>query len=176
MLQLNRIFVTVGTTKFIELVYAITSKEVLTVLAGYQCKHIVVQYGAGYRIAVEKIRQIKNEFDIDIYCYDYKSSIQPDIMNSDLVISHAGAGSCIEVLTANKPLVVVVNENLMDNHQTELAEQLAKDKYLFYCIPNTLDKTLSELNETISTLRPYESGEENMKKFINYLDTMMGFE
>ena len=44
-----------------------------------------------------------------------------------------GAGSCLEVLEAGKPLVVVVNEKLMDNHQIELAQQLYNDGHLLYC-------------------------------------------
>lgn len=44
-----------------------------------------------------------------------------------LVVSHAGAGSIFEALRARKPLLVVVNTALMDNHQTELAEALAAE-------------------------------------------------
>jgi beta-1,4-N-acetylglucosaminyltransferase len=44
-----------------------------------------------------------------------------------------GAGSCLEVLAANKPLIIVVNEDLMDNHQMELASQLYSDGHALYC-------------------------------------------
>ena len=59
----------------------------------------------------------------------------------------------------------------MNNHQVELAEQLHKDKYLFY-------STISELPETLKTfdvtqLKEYEKG--NVGKFIEYLDDFMGF-
>jgi beta-1,4-N-acetylglucosaminyltransferase len=87
------------------------------------------------------------------------------------VISHAGAGTCIDVFTRGKPLIVVINETLMNNHQTELAEQLSNDNYLFY-------STVSELPEILKTfdvekLEKYEKG--NVDKFIEFLDNSIGF-
>lgn len=47
----------------------------------------------------------------------------------------AGAGSIFEALRARKPLLVVVNAGLMDNHQQELAEALAARGHLAHCAP-----------------------------------------
>jgi len=38
----------------------------------------------------------------------------------------------MEVLATSKPLVVVINEDLMDNHQLELAQQLYNDGHVLY--------------------------------------------
>jgi beta-1,4-N-acetylglucosaminyltransferase len=50
-------------------------------------------------------------------------------------------------------LIVVVNELLMDNHQLELAEELAKQSYLFYCYPKTVVNTI--INANWSSIQPY---------------------
>lgn len=47
--------------------------------------------------------------------------------------SPVGAGSCLETLEKGKPLLVVINEKLMDNHQLELAKQLHRDGHVLYC-------------------------------------------
>ena len=44
-----------------------------------------------------------------------------------------GSGSILETLRASKPLIVIVNETLMDNHQVELAEAFQKLNNLYYC-------------------------------------------
>lgn len=46
-----------------------------------------------------------------------------------------GAGSILETLKLKKPLIVVVNEKLMDNHQIELAEAFHQMNNLYYCTP-----------------------------------------
>ncbi|XP_002130123.2 UDP-N-acetylglucosamine transferase subunit ALG13-like [Ciona intestinalis] len=141
------IFVTVGTTSFDELTEAITSKPVQKVLQSRGYDKVTIQYGRGKH----EVENIKSP-TYSVVGFRYKDSIAKDIASADLVISHAGAGSCLEVLGANKPLLVVVNEMLMDNHQIELATQLYRDGHLLYCTCSTLLETLESMD--LSALKP----------------------
>lgn len=173
MKEFSRIFVTVGTTRFDDLVDALANECVLEELKKLGCHQLTIQLGHGKEFPDASIAVAKSRYGITCECYRLKSSIADDIRTADLVISHAGAGSCIEVLNAKKPLVVVVNESLMDNHQIELAEQLHKDGYLLYCTPQTLSNTLSSGQHDLRTLKDYQRG--NLRQFIKKLDDLMGF-
>lgn len=100
----------------------------------------------------------------------YKPSIEADFDRADLVISHAGkcfspssspsrevsvceiiifdlftlcssgSGSILEALRKKKKTIVAVNTNLMDNHQLELAQKLAEEGYLDYCLPKHIEQ------------------------------------
>lgn len=164
----QNIFVTVGTTQFDALIQMILSEKIIQLFHKFKCKKIIMQIGQG-KIDDQAVQRLSKEFEVEVYAL--KPTILPDVKSSDLVISHAGAGSCIEVLNAGKPLVVVVNEKLMDNHQLELAQKLSNDGYLFYCFPQTLATTLDEMN--VDELKPYPKG--NAKGFVKYLDEWMGF-
>lgn len=106
-----------------------------------------------------------------IESFHLSPSIEKYISSADLIISHAGAGSCLEALEAKKPLIVVTNESLMDNHQTELAEQLYKDGHLYYCTYNTLLNTLQTAD--LSKLKPFVYTKS--KEIAAHINKFMGF-
>lgn len=108
---------------------------------------------------------------IQIHGFSLKSSITEDIENADLVISHAGAGTCLAVLNANKPLIVVVNEDLMNNHQEELADKFSEEGYVFKTNCHSLIKVLENAN--VTTLKSYISGDP--KLYAQHIDNIMGF-
>lgn len=173
MVEFRKVFVTVGTTQFDDLIETISSTNSLQQLKAFKCQNLVIQFGTGREIDAAAIESAEQCYGIIAECYRLKNSILEDIRSSDLVISHAGAGSCIEVLNAKKPLIVVVNEHLMDNHQTELAAQLHSDGYLLYCTPKTLATTLEQFSTGVG-LREYEPG--NMKQLVTHLDRLLGYE
>lgn len=160
----RRVLVTVGTTKFEKLIEAASKPEVLEVLHNMGYTSIIFQTGSGsYKESSHP--NLKLVYD------RYLQNFEEEIDKASLVISHAGAGTCLEVLKRHTPLIVVINEDLMDNHQIELAQQLQDSSYLYYCTCNTLKSTL--LHKTLNSLKRYPSS--NSTAFSTYLDKCMGF-
>lgn len=159
----TKVFVTVGTTRFDLLCEYVMKPPVLSALKKIGCKEVMLQIGNS---DLEPGSYEKEGIKLSLY--RFKDNIQEDIKNSDLVISHAGAGSCLETLEWKKPLLVVVNEDLMDNHQLELAERLQIDGHLYYCTCDTLDSTLKDVD--FSLLNPFPEADPAL--FIKYIDSV----
>ncbi|KAJ1975862.1 UDP-N-acetylglucosamine transferase subunit ALG13 [Dimargaris xerosporica] len=150
----KRVFVTVGTTGFSALVSQATSPTVLHELAHQGYSELLVQYGSS-QAAFDAAMGAKG---IAVSGYAYKSSLASDLEAADLVISHAGSGTILECLTRAKPLVAVVNDSLMDNHQLELAEALAEQGYLVSTACHQLLATLQQQQfKTLRQLQPNQS-------------------
>lgn len=178
---MKKVFVTVGTTKFPKLVDAITQLPTLQALK--HCGYGEVQIQTGLQFEGPKIdpklkATVQQQdsgwtvrLDSLVLRYgEYFEDFGGQIARADLVISHAGAGSCLEVLKLGKPLIVVVNEELMDNHQLELANQLQDDGFLYFC---TCDNLSSTLCKDLSGLKPYPKPDQGL--FGAYLDKCCGF-
>uniref|UniRef100_UPI0035902275 UDP-N-acetylglucosamine transferase subunit ALG13-like isoform X2 n=1 Tax=Myxine glutinosa TaxID=7769 RepID=UPI0035902275 len=163
------VFVTVGTTSFDELIKQVCSESVMQVLHSRGYSDLVLQVGRG-NIEPESVPL--HTFGMNVLAYRFKDSLDEDIARASLIISHAGAGSCLEALRAKKSLVAVVNEQLMGNHQVELATQLHADKHLLQCTCNTLLDTLKSMD--LSCLKPLPP--ECRDRFVEFLDNLMLFE
>ena len=72
-------------------------------------------------------------------------------------------------MEAAKPLIVIVNDDLMDNHQIELAEKLAQEEYLLYGTVTTLTKTIQTF-KTVK-LKPYPIPDTSL--FSSFVDKVM---
>ncbi|XP_012696159.1 UDP-N-acetylglucosamine transferase subunit ALG13 homolog [Clupea harengus] len=162
---MTRVFVTVGTTKFDELIENVISEENVKVLIDRGYTELTLQVGHGSHLpSPGSCSGLKMD------AFRFKDSISDDMKQADLVISHAGAGSCLEALGAQKALLVVVNDKLMDNHQLELARQLHSNSHLLYCTCSTLTETLKTMD--FSTLMPFLPGQP--QNFAKFLDKALG--
>ncbi|XP_037687380.1 UDP-N-acetylglucosamine transferase subunit ALG13 homolog [Choloepus didactylus] len=158
------LFVTVGTTSFDDLITCVSARDSLQIIKSLGYNQLILQIG---RATVVPEPFSTESFTLDVY--RYKNSLKEDLQKADLVISHAGAGSCLEILEKGKPLVVVINEKLMNNHQLELAKQLHKEGHLFYCTCHTLPGLLKSMD--FSTLKSFPPGQpEKFSAFLELLD------
>ncbi|XP_035220763.1 UDP-N-acetylglucosamine transferase subunit ALG13 homolog [Stegodyphus dumicola] len=157
-------FVTVGSTSFDNLIRSVSSFDILNLLASKGFEKIIFQIGRGSVIP-------ESSTIIEIEWFRFKDDVTDYIKNASLVIGHGGAGTILESLINRKPLISVLNEALMDNHQGELANQLAKEGYLKCCTCATLYNTLQDYFAD-KYFVPYIS-EPHM--FSAFLEQVMGF-
>lgn len=159
------VYVTVGTTKFDELIASVTEHCTLEALKRKGYTSMTVQSGNGeFTIESSNI--------MDISSYKFKPDIGPDMDKSDLIISHGGAGSILQALDHGKPLLVVVNEQLMDNHQFELAEKLCDKNRLFYTTCKNLCNFIDDLD--LSLLNSVKI--DNSKKICKQIECFLGMQ
>ncbi|KAK9691869.1 hypothetical protein RND81_09G225500 [Saponaria officinalis] len=162
------VFVTVGTTLFDALVRSVDTPEVKQELYAKGYTHLLIQIGRGSYIPS---RSTGEDGSLAVDYFTFSSSIADSLKSASLVISHAGSGSIFETLRLRKPLIVVVNEDLMDNHQAELAEELAERRHLFCASPQTLYQTVASL--TTESLLPYPPGDA--KPVARLINKFLGF-
>eukprot|EP00559_Dactyliosolen_fragilissimus_P001226 CAMPEP_0184866054 /NCGR_PEP_ID=MMETSP0580-20130426/20560_1 /TAXON_ID=1118495 /ORGANISM="Dactyliosolen fragilissimus" /LENGTH=227 /DNA_ID=CAMNT_0027365515 /DNA_START=73 /DNA_END=759 /DNA_ORIENTATION=+ len=134
--------------------------------------------------------------------YRFKPSLLEDMKEADLIISHAGAGSIMEGLnlcreannatemkkvdrlgtqskrqdfsSAMKKLVVIINDKLMHNHQTELAEALEKRGHL-YVLSRPDELCEKEVWSAIEKFVPEDFQDGDHFLFGKLIDKEMGF-
>lgn len=161
------VFVTVGTTSFDALVKTVDSPQVKEALLHKGYTDLLIQMGRGTYVP----SKVSGDATLQVDHFTFSPSIADYIRAASLVISHAGSGSIFETLRLGKPLIVVVNEDLMDNHQIELAEELAERKHLFCARPQTLGETIQAMD--LEILLPYVPGDA--KPVVTLINKFLGF-
>ncbi|XP_010927169.2 uncharacterized protein [Elaeis guineensis] len=162
------VFVTVGTTCFDALIKAVDSQHVKEELSRKGYTDLLIQMGRGTYVP-SKFSGEDGSLAVDYFTFS--PSIADYLRSASLIISHAGSGSIFETLRLGKPLIVVVNEDLMDNHQIELAEELADRKHLFCARPQTLHQTIEVMD--LKSLIPYPPGDA--VPVAKLIDNFLGF-
>ncbi|XP_063037623.1 UDP-N-acetylglucosamine transferase subunit ALG13 homolog isoform X1 [Melospiza melodia melodia] len=164
---MKSMFVTVSTTSFDELIATARSPPALQALQSRGYQKLVLQAGWGSLPQP----QPSSSPAAAVEAFRFKDSLAEELQSADLVISHTGAGSCLETLENGKPLIVVINDKLM-NHQLELAKQLHRDGCVLYCNCRTLPCTMQSMN--LSALKPFPPGQP--EKFASFLNKVLGLQ
>lgn len=182
---MNKIlFVTCGATvPFPKLIQSVVSPEFLgTITTKYGFTKVIIQYGKGYTeefnrllegryVSVSKqpnkygcSQYLEYRLDgemppLEIVGLEYSTQIQDIIGQASLVISHAGTGSILDTLRQrhSTPLIVVVNDDLMDNHQEQIAHRFTQMGYVLSCHAETpeLINAVSSVEKKAAALKPF---------------------
>jgi beta-1,4-N-acetylglucosaminyltransferase len=123
------IFVTVGTTRFDELLEAVDRitprlNEDVIIQAG---KHTYTPRNCEY--------------------FAFENSLREFFQKADIIVAHGGAGTTFEVLSLGKMLISVENPHVLEGHQGDLLRKLSQDGYLIWC------KDLSQIEKCIENAR-----------------------
>ena len=137
-----KVLVTVGTTKFDSL---IRNLEIFS--SKYKKFTFIFQVATnGYKPEGENV-------------FEYSNDFKNFISSSDLVITHAGAGSVYSLLERGKKIIVVPNLERYDKHQAEISAYLSRNdlaKVVF---------SLKELEHTILSIEKYTPKPYNKEPF-----------
>jgi spore coat polysaccharide biosynthesis predicted glycosyltransferase SpsG len=85
------VFVTVGTTEFDDLIALLGTDKFFAYLLRHQCQRLVIQYGRGREPPLTSAMKKNYELNqIELIAYRFKDSLDMDMKEADLIISHAG--------------------------------------------------------------------------------------
>ncbi|KAI8098936.1 glycosyl transferase [Halteromyces radiatus] len=165
-----KLFVTVGSTGFDDLVNEATTSEFLSNIYALGFTSLLIQYGSSKKVFLKNMDNYKKD-QVDIQGYDYKPFIDQDIQAADMVISHSGSGTILQALRMKKKLIVIVNDSLLDNHQAELAQAMAVKQYVIYGDIRDLSNTVKKATTQKLDIFP----DPNPTLFASTLNKTMGF-
>ncbi|KZV80312.1 glycosyltransferase 28 [Exidia glandulosa HHB12029] len=168
-------FLTVGATApFDALLSAVLADDALRALRDKGYTRLEVQCGKTQLpdlVQVSSAPWHTQRQGVDISLWDFKPSLSEDIKRADLVISHAGSGTIVDVLRLGKALIVVPNTALLHNHQEEVARALHERRHLISCSVPDVARAIRDLDT--SSLIPFPAFDGS--EFQTILDEEMGF-
>lgn len=118
------------------------------------------------------VYRCQQPFKFEIVGFPYSNEIDSLLANhADLVVSHAGTGSILDSLRLNKPLIVVANRSLMDNHQQQTAEKFEELGHVISASPSKTQ--MCSVIESIKSanLKPLKNEPNQM--FLNKLKSIV---
>ncbi|KAJ3209138.1 hypothetical protein HK099_008568 [Clydaea vesicula] len=155
----------VRSTRFDKLIELISSESFVELLHELKFTSVTVQHGG----SPFTLKTIKN---IVLKAFSYSDEIGKYFEKADLIVSHAGSGSILEALELNKPLLVVVNDGLMNNHQSELAEILNRQGVLLKTNIQDFFEKFKLINDEGFKFTAMESSDPDL--FVKALKNLVG--
>lgn len=114
--------------------------------------------------------ELGRQEQVTIESYSFRPDLHSDMISADLIITHCGAGSILEVLRLRKRAIGVINYELLDNHQIELADAMENDNYMLIARrPEDLPDVLS--SRRWEETRHYPDPDPSL--FLNELSTLV---
>ncbi|KAI9813616.1 MAG: N-acetylglucosaminyldiphosphodolichol N-acetylglucosaminyltransferase catalytic subunit alg13 [Pycnora praestabilis] len=184
-------FVTIGATaSFDSLLKAVLDHSFLETLRDAGYTDLLLQYGKEGQAIFNDFFQYRDVqgCGISIDGFDFNRKGLGQEMRAakgegtsveGVVISHAGSGSILDALRIGVPLIVVPNPELLDNHQVELAEELAAQGYVIHGRLNDLVAAVSDterLRRRQKQWPPVNSGlDPSGRGLAGVMDDQMGF-
>lgn len=149
----KQVLVTVGTTKFEDLIINLDKPKFYQLLDSFGFSNLVIQIGQGEHIpsAFTSLQLKKLKVEVVKLIPNFENVIK----QSDFVITHCGAGSLLESLKNKKKVIGIINEKLMDNHQIELASQLKEDGYIG--LVTKVENVISEFENILASKQAFNT-------------------
>lgn len=133
-----KIFVTVGTTAFDELVQFVDQSPF------FDAFDVTIQYGPGKYVPNNR------------KSFTFTKKIEDEYLSANLVISHGGAGTIYRLLELSVPVCAIPNLERIDDHQLDICEHLASLNHILN------PKNIYELPKL---LKEYFDGKTTLIKF-----------
>ena len=93
-------------------------------------------------------------------------SLSELIERADVVVSHGGAATTLEALSAGAKLVSAANPDRYDDHQTDVLAELSSQGHLVWC--RDLDRIGDDIERALTTdLHPIDSVECTIGRTVN---------
>lgn len=156
---MSSLLVTVGSTQFPALTDYIVHPHTLSSLLALGITRITIQHGT------HPLPRTRPPHPLTVHPITYTRDFSRLLSESHFVISHAGSGTVLECLACAKPLIVVVNSTLMDNHQNELATAMALSGCCRLLQDFQLDRVPTVLKALLTDSSPVTLPERQVRAF-----------
>ncbi|TAQ90162.1 hypothetical protein B7494_g1458 [Chlorociboria aeruginascens] len=177
-------FVTVGATAdFPDLVAGVLSADMIEALGEEGYTRLTMQVGRSYEyyLNLQKTALQLPSLKITAFAFN-KKGLGEEMLSvkavegkshEGVVISHAGAGTILDAMRLGLPIIVVANPALLDNHQEELATELAAQGYCHKSDVKGLKEAIRQVGREQNTKKWGDTAKVSVSR---PLDKMVGYE